>query len=48
MINTLLVAASLKSMEEILKDNDIPYEIDEEAAYRPHGIVLTRRIRISS
>ena len=34
MINTLLVAASLKSMEEILKDNDIPYEIDEEAAYR--------------
>jgi hypothetical protein len=30
MINTLLVSASLKAIEEILVDNDIPYEIFED------------------
>ena len=33
MINTLLVAASLKAVEEVLQDNNIPYEIyDDEAS----------------
>ena len=32
MINTLLVAASLKALEEILQDNDIPYEIYKDEA----------------
>ncbi len=34
MINYLLVAATLKSFEEILKANDIPYEIFDDEAYR--------------
>ena len=32
MINTLLVAASLKALEEILQDNNIPYEIYKDEA----------------
>lgn len=34
MVNSVLVAASLKSIEEILKENDIPYELDENEAYK--------------
>lgn len=34
MINSLLVAASLQAVEEILKENEIPYEIYDDEAYR--------------
>ena len=34
MINSLLVAASLKSIEEILDDRGIPYKLEENSAYK--------------
>ena len=33
MVNSLLVAASLKSIEDILKESDVPYEINKGDAY---------------
>jgi len=36
MINSLLVAASLKSIEEILEKNDIPYKLEENNAYKEY------------
>ena len=33
MINSLLVAATLKAFEELLKENEIPYEIYEDDSY---------------
>lgn len=34
MINSLLVASTLKSFEDLLKANDIPYEVEDTEAFR--------------